>query len=255
MKTSQSTKSKHQRVQRGVFLVLLIVLMPVFIYLLMLVFDLGKRFVISRQAQNLADLSVNAAVVMLLKEDPSDLASVSKTNYTNMKPLVSNLIGISQIFTSASLSGYTFSAGSTTSYPYEVAGHSTDTLSASGAGRSAVSVTLRRHVSCFNALAQEQIIDLDNSPTHWCLANYVTASVTVSNNLPFFARFMGMTNLGDVTQTASAHIRPSKNACGKPLCASYAPYLIANGNTWSINPLNPPLCKYPVIVPAPLPTP
>jgi hypothetical protein len=255
MKIFPSTQSKRKRAQRGVFLVLMIVLLPVFIYLLMLVFDLGKRFIISRQAQNLADLSINAAVVMLLKEDPSDVASVSKTNYTNMKPLVSNLIGISQIFTSAQLSGYTFNAGASTSYPHEVAGHATDTLAASQAGRSTVRVTLRRKVSCFNALGQEQIIDLDDSSTHWCLANYVTASVTVSNNLPFFARFMGITDLGDVTRDASAQIRPRGDACGKPLCSAFTPYLIANGNTWSIDPLNPPLCKYPIIIPAPLPTP
>jgi hypothetical protein len=168
---------------------------------------------------------------------------------------VSNLIGISQIFTSAQLSGYTFNAGASTSYPHEVAGHATDTLAASQAGRSTVRVTLRRKVSCFNALGQEQIIDLDDSSTHWCLANYVTASVTVSNNLPFFARFMGITDLGDVTRDASAQIRPRGDACGKPLCSAFTPYLIANGNTWSIDPLNPPLCKYPIIIPAPLPTP
>jgi hypothetical protein len=247
---------KYFKNQSGLILILLILVLPVIITMMTLLFDLGKLFIISKQSNNLADLTALAGTRMLAKANPTIVYSVPADKYRNIKPAIKSLAQESKILGVTAVTNETFNSGLRTYFPNELPNYNYDSLVASSSSLATLTITVRRGVRCFDSLNQEHIIDIETHAGHWCLANSVNSTVAISNSSPFFGNFIGVTNLGGVTRTATAHLRPVPDACGVPSCTDYEPYLSDTSGNWQVDPAVTPPCftPYPTSTPTPAPT-
>lgn len=246
---SLRNKEKNSKKQLGVILVLMTFLIPVIIFLGSLLLDVGRLFIVVRQAQNIADVISNEGANYLIRDPDSAIYPwVHSVNWANIKPVAKALIMSMKIPGAVAISGSSsFNQGNPTAGDY--CAYSSDTMTESNLGAIGpgnLTATVQRGLICYIGSKKLSIV-LDNDPNLWCLSNYTQTTLQVSGVAAYLGNLLSTPAFGAVSRTAIAHLRPVPDSCEKPNCSDYSQYLIPNAAEDSLirvaNPVGVPFCE------------
>jgi uncharacterized membrane protein len=213
--------SKKQ--QLGVVLIFVMICLVALLATISLSVDLGRLFLVARQAQNISDTTSLAAIPDLQKPDPLTPDCVPLNGWARVKPVArmslsqSPIVGVASIPDTA-----TFNQGIFTSAGYDLSGMGGTIISSNPAG-STMQVEVLRGLICYNDSDPKQYWrGLDDEAENYCIANAIQTTVTVSGIKYFFAPLIGMLESQSVSRTSRSHVRQSGAlSCGDPTCANY----------------------------------
>lgn len=200
--------------ERGIVLVLLLVLLVAIIGLAALVIDIGRLLGITRQAQNAADTAVLAAVnqfrgyptpITWRRAKKAVLASLKASQLWGCDATCKATLSSEQFF-------FNNAAGSTTTCDDT---NYTRDLAEFGNLR----VKLERGVICYEG-GVRYFVSLE--PTQkYCHANAARVEMRISNIPVTFGKILGASTLNS-NVTASSYLNSVTPTCDLPTCASYS---------------------------------